>query len=90
MSIDGDSWSTKADDDTVEAAALRQLLELHPARLTAEELVREIGGRAAGFAERDAVERAIRDLEAVGLVHSGDGFVTPTRAALRVSELLDR
>ncbi|HET7122201.1 MAG TPA: hypothetical protein VFI17_13240 [Solirubrobacterales bacterium] len=91
MGRDGDSWTTKADDDTVEAATLRQLLELHPARLTREELVRELGGgRSADFAERDAVERAVRDLEAVGLVHGGDDFVTPTRAALRLSELLDR
>jgi hypothetical protein len=45
------------------------------------------GGQAA-FAERDAVERALRELEAAGLLHRGD-FVTPTRAALRLSQLLD-
>jgi hypothetical protein len=85
------SWTTAADDDAVQATTLQQVLELHPARLTPDELIREIGGGgSAGFAERDAVERAVRDLEAVGLVHGTDGFVTPTRAALRVSELLDR
>jgi hypothetical protein len=86
----GDSWTTKADDETVQAAMLRQLLDLHPARLTIAELTRELVGEKAGFAERDAVERALRDLEAAGLLHRGDEFVTPSRAALRLSELLDR
>jgi hypothetical protein len=69
---------------------LRQLLDLHPTQLTLTELVREIGGNRGGFAERDAIERAVRELAAVGLLHRGDEFVTPTRAALRFSELLDR
>lgn len=90
MDTRGNSWTTKADDDSVQAAVLRQLLDLHPARLTAPELLRELTGERAGFAERDAVERALRDLEAAGLLHRGDDFVTPSRATLRVIELLDR
>ena len=66
------------------------LLDLHPTRLTPAELVRELGGDRGGFAERDAVERAVRDLGAVGLLHQGADFVEPTRAALRFSDLLDR
>jgi hypothetical protein len=85
-----DSKTTWAEDEGVESVVLRQLLDLHPTRLTLAELVREIGGNRDGFAERDAIERAVRDLAAVGLLHQGDGFVTPTRAALRFSELLDR
>ncbi|HEY6145092.1 MAG TPA: hypothetical protein VIV13_02370 [Solirubrobacterales bacterium] len=82
--------TTWAEDREVEAAVLRQLLDLHPTRLTLAELRREMGGGSAGFAERDAVERAVRELGAVGLLHQGASFVEPTRAALRLSELLDR
>jgi hypothetical protein len=84
-----DSRTTWAEDEGVEAAVLQQLLDLHPARLTPSELIRELGADR-GFAERDAVERAVRDLAAAGLLHRGDGFVAPSRAALRFSELLDR
>jgi hypothetical protein len=90
MNSSGDTWTTNADDEAVQAALLRQLLDLHPSPLTSAELSREIVGEKASFAERDAVERALRDLEAVGLVHRGADFVTPSRAALCVSELLDR
>lgn len=82
--------TTWVEDEGVESAVLRQLLDLHPTHLTLAELVREIGGDRGGFAERDAIERAVRDLAAVGLLHQSDEFVTPTRAALRFSELLDR
>lgn len=85
-----DRGTTWAEDEGMEAAVLRQLLDLHPTQLTLAELVREVGGARDSFAERDAVERAVRDLAAVGLLHKGEDFVTPTRAALRLSELLDR
>ena len=85
-----DIQTTWAEDVDVESAVLRQLLDLHPARLTVAELMREVGGDRGGFAEHDAIERAVRELAAVGLLHRGDEFVTPTRAALRFSELLDR
>lgn len=90
MNVCDESKTTLAEDEGVESAVLRQLLELHPTRLTLAELVRELGGDHASFAERDAVERAVRDLSAVGLLHRGEHFVEPTRAALRFSDLLDR
>lgn len=80
--------TTRDEDEVVEAAVMRQLLDLHPAHITLAELQRELGGER--FAERDALERAVRDLAAAGLLHRGDEFVTPSRAALRFSELLDR
>jgi hypothetical protein len=82
--------TTWVEDEGVESAVLRQLLDLHPTHLTLAELVREIGGDRGGFAERDGIERAVRELAAVGLLHQSDEFVTPTRAALRFSELMDR
>lgn len=84
------SRTTWAEDENVESAVLRQLLDLHPTRLTMAELTREVVGSRNSFAERDAVERAVRDLAATGLLHQGEEFVAPTRAALRLSELLDR
>ncbi|HEX6456842.1 MAG TPA: hypothetical protein VF009_10040 [Solirubrobacterales bacterium] len=85
-----ESGTTWAEDESVESAVLRQLLDLHPTQLTLEELLREVSGGRGGFAESDAVKRAVRELAAVGLLHQGKEFVIPTRAALRFSELLDR
>lgn len=82
----GTTW---IEDETMESAVLRQLLDLHPTRLTLEELAREFGADSGGFTERDSVERAVRGLAGAGLVHRGEEFVAPSRAALRFSELLD-
>ncbi|HET9197697.1 MAG TPA: hypothetical protein VFN92_05495 [Solirubrobacterales bacterium] len=81
--------TNRDEDEAVESAVLSQLLDLHPAQLTLEELRREMG-EDGDFAARDALQRAVRDLAAVGLVHRGAEFVTPTRAALRFSDLMDR
>lgn len=77
-----------AEDEAIEAAVLRQLLALHPVQLTLDELSREIGGEGADFTSRDAVERAVRELAAAGLVHRNGEVVLPSRAALRLDELL--
>ena len=90
MNESNTSRTTLIEDEDFEFAVLQQLLDLHPTRLTIAELTRELSGDRDGFAERDALERAIRDLAAVGLLHRSDEFVAPTRAALRFSELLDR
>lgn len=76
------------DDAAIEAAVLRQLLALHPAQVTAEELRREIGGEPEDFVQHDAVERAVRDLTASGLLHRSGDLIVPSRAALRFDELL--
>lgn len=84
-----DEIRTPAEDDTaIEATVLRQLLALHPVQVTLEEMHRELGIEPEDFAERDAVERAVRDLVAAGLAHRHEEFVIPTRAALRCDELL--
>jgi hypothetical protein len=86
----GDNWTTGAADAATESAVLQQVLALHPTQVTLVELIRELAGESVAFAERDAIERAVRDLTAAGLLHHRDSFVLPTRAALRFSELLDR
>jgi hypothetical protein len=78
-----------SEDARVEAAVLRQLLSLHPVQLTLADLVREIAGEAADFADRDAIARAVRELTAAGLANRGGELVLPSRAALRFYELLE-
>jgi len=83
-----DIRSTGGEDRAIEAAVLQHVLALHPAILTLEEIARELGGEDGSFAERDAVERAVRDLIAVGLLHTSDSLVLPSQAALRFDRLL--
>jgi hypothetical protein len=85
-----DSWTPAAEDAATESAVLLQVLDFHPVLVTDAELIREVGGESPGFAERDAIERAVRDLVSAGLLHRHDAFLLPTRAALRFSELLNR
>lgn len=67
---------------------MRQLLALHPVQLGFDELLRELGVEAAKFEQRDAVERAVRELVAAGLLHRNGELILPTRAALRLDQLL--
>jgi len=90
MTETDDRWTPAAEDAVTEAAVLQQVLVDHPAQVTVGELVRELAADPTGFGERDAVERAVRDLVGAGLLHRHDAFVVPTRAALRFNELLDR
>ena len=84
-----DEIRTPAEDDAViEAAVLRQVLALYPVQVTLDELLRELGGDPGDFAQRDAVERAVRDLAAAGLLHRIEDFAVPSRAALRFDELI--
>jgi hypothetical protein len=89
--VDGsdDIRSPTQADAAVEAAVLRQVLALHPLQLTFEELLRDVAGESGDFAERDAVERAVRELAAAGLLHRNHDFVVPSRAAIRFDELFD-
>ena len=76
-----------AEDSGLEAVVLQHLLALHPVQLSIEELLRELG-EDEGFAGRDAVDRAVRDLAAAGLLSRNGGLLSPSRAALRFDELL--
>jgi hypothetical protein len=75
-------------DAATEAAVLQHLLALHPIQLSLAELSREIAGGPGDFAQRDAVERAVRNLAASGLLHRSGELLLPSRAALRADELL--
>jgi predicted transcriptional regulator len=84
-----DTPSPIREDAETESAVLHHLLAIHPIQITVEELAREIEDRPEDFARRDAIERAVRDLTGVGLLHRQDAFVVPSHAALRFNELLD-
>lgn len=79
-----DIRSTAGEDAALESALLQLVLALHPATLTLEEAVRELGEEE----NLDGVERALRDLGAAGLLRRSGTLVLPTRAALRFDELL--
>lgn len=81
--------STAKDDAATESAVLQLVLALHPTAVDLEELVREMGGDLDP-GERDAVERAVRDLAAAGLLRLSASLIAPTRAALRFDELMER
>lgn len=80
--------STEEEDKALESALLQHVLAFHPAPITFEDLCREMGTDAKSFADRDALERAVRDLCASGLLHRSDSLLLPSRAALRFDELL--
>lgn len=85
---DDDIPTTAQEDAEVESAVLKHLLALHPTQITVEELAREIDDRPEDFTRRDAIDRAVRELVGVGLLHRRDPFVLPSHAAIRCDELL--
>jgi hypothetical protein len=83
--------TTYEEDEQLEGAVLRHVLDLHPEITPSkEELIREMTGGATNASSVDAVERAVRELTANGLFHPAEGrsqFIRPTRAASRFCEL---
>jgi hypothetical protein len=80
--------STPAGEDRkIQAAVLAFLLDEHPNRLTVPEVAWAMNPRGDEFGEGDAVERAVRELDRAGLLHSAEGFVLPTSAALYFHQL---
>jgi hypothetical protein len=79
---------TAAQDLRDQGVVLTHVLAVHPTHLIVPELVREVTAGASDFAEDDRMERAVRDLTGLGLLHCPGGVVVPTRAAIRFNELL--
>jgi hypothetical protein len=82
--------TTLAQDERDQAAVLTLLLLLHPAHLTAAELIRELTAGSVDFEGEDRFKRAIRDLRGVGLIQQVGDLVLPTRAALAFDQLLEQ
>lgn len=79
---------TEAEDIRDQGVVLVHVLSRHPTLLTIPDLVREITSGSEDFAEGDAIERAVRDLDGVGLLHCPGGLAVPSPAALRFLAIL--
>ncbi len=79
---------TAAEDLRDERAVLVHVVETFPTTLKLSDLVRELGDPEE-FSERDRIERAVRELVAVGLLFRCEGAVLPTRQTVRAYELFN-
>jgi hypothetical protein len=77
-----------AQDIKDQGVVLIHVLHRHPTLLTIPDLVREITSGSEDFAEGDNVERAVRDLTGVGLLHCPSGLAVPSPAALHFLKIL--
>lgn len=84
-----DPDSPAGEDRKTERAVLALLLDEHPTRLTLADvrLALESTDPEREFAATDAVDRAVRELVAVGLLYRHGPFVAPTRVALYFEQL---
>lgn len=69
---------TEAQDIRDQGVVLIHVLSRHPTLLTIPDLVREITSGSEDFAD-DALERAVRDLTSVGLLHCPSGLAVHLR-----------
>lgn len=76
------------EDQRDERAVLLHVVESQPTTLRLSDLLRDLSD-PEDFAERDRIERAVRELVKGGLLFKSDGGVLPTRSALYAYELLD-
>lgn len=83
------------EDREDQSSVLFTVLMLHPVQVSVSELIAELALDPNDFGERDGVERAVRDLSGVGLLHPHaypnrpDALlVVPTRAAIHAHRLL--
>lgn len=79
--------STAQQDANSERSVLAAVVGDYPELFTENELVREIADDPEDFIQRDRVERAIRSLSDVGLLHRLRPLIVPSRAALRFDAL---
>jgi len=72
------------EDDVYEQATLRHVLNWQPTVLRLCDLIREVSPIPDDRGARDAVERAVRELARVGLLHRQGECILPTPAAVYV------
>lgn len=77
-----------AADRRDEGEVLRHVIEVHPGTLRLADLIRELG-EPDDSAQRDGIERAVRELVKGGLLFRCEGAVLPTRQALYLCDVLD-
>jgi hypothetical protein len=74
-------------DDRDQEAILAHLIAEHPDQLTIDELAREMRPPEDDASLSDWLERGVRDLIGIGLLHRNGDTIRPTRAALRFNHL---
>ena len=79
--------SPDAEDQRDERAVYVHVVETHPTTLKLSDLIRELSD-PEDFADRDRIERAVRELVKGGLLFRCEGAVLPTRQAVLAYELL--
>jgi hypothetical protein len=79
---------TASEDIKDQGVVLIHVLSRHPTLLTIPDLVREITSGSEDFAEGDNLERAVRDLTGIGLLHCPSGLVVPSPGALRFIKII--
>lgn len=84
-----DVLSLLKQDKDAERSVLQSIIAAYPELFTENELVREIANDSENAVERDIIERAIRSLSVVGLLHRCHPIIVPTRGALRFEALED-
>jgi hypothetical protein len=72
------------EDDLYEQAVLRHVLYWQPTILRMADLLREVRPIPSDTVPRDAVERAVRELVKVNLLHRHGDCVLPTSTAVYV------
>jgi hypothetical protein len=77
-----------AEDRRDERAVLAHVVETFPVTLRLSDLIRELGN-PDDFAQRDGIERAVRNLVQVGLLFRCEGAVLPTRQTAHAYELFN-
>jgi predicted transcriptional regulator with HTH domain len=77
----------ESDPERIESEVLGLVLEVYPAQLSTNEIVRQVAGDPSSFSDCDTVEVAIRDLASVGLLHRNGEFSFASRAAVRADAL---
>lgn len=75
-----------SEDRRTERAVLALLLDEYPTRLAFQELALALD-RCDGFADEDAIDRAVRELTGAGLLRREGAFLAPTRPALYLDGL---
>jgi DNA-binding IclR family transcriptional regulator len=79
--------TTAEADDRDQEGILAHLIAEHPDQLTITELAREMRQKKDTALIPDWLERGVRDLIALGLLHRSGDTIRPTRAALRFNHL---
>lgn len=79
--------TTAEADDRDQEGILAHLIAEHPDQLTITELAREMRRKEDQAPVPDWLERGVRDLIGIGLLHQDGDTIRPTRAALRFNHL---